>query len=99
MIKITSGGQTGADRAALDVAIEFNIPHGGWIRKDRKAEDGPLPEKFQLHEMATGCYPKRTEQNVIDSDGTIIFAHKILKSGSKLTQKLADKHQKPLDQS
>jgi len=31
-----SGGQTGADRAALDVAIELNIPHGGWIPKGRK---------------------------------------------------------------
>jgi len=38
--KIISGGQTGADSAALDVAIEFNIPHGGWIPKGRKTEDG-----------------------------------------------------------
>ena len=38
--KIISGGQTGADRAALDVAIEFGIPHGGWIPKGRKTERG-----------------------------------------------------------
>ena len=42
--KIFSGEQTGADRAALDVAIKFNIPHGGWIPKGRIAEDGPLSE-------------------------------------------------------
>ena len=42
--KIISGGQTGVDRAALDFAIEHDIPHGGWCPKDRKAEDGPLAE-------------------------------------------------------
>ena len=40
--KIISGGQTGADRAALDTAIKLGIPHGGWIPKGHKAEDGPL---------------------------------------------------------
>jgi len=70
--KIISGGQTGVDRAALDVAIKFNIPHGGWIPKDRKAEDGPLQERYQLHEMPTAIYSKRTEKNVVDSDGTLI---------------------------
>jgi hypothetical protein len=42
--KIILGGQTGADRAALDCAIKFNIPHGGWIPKGRITEDGPLLE-------------------------------------------------------
>jgi hypothetical protein len=54
--KMISGGQTGADRAAFDVAIQFNIPHGGWIPKGRKAEDGTLPEIYQLQEMSTGSY-------------------------------------------
>ena len=40
LTKIISGGQTGADRAALDVAIEFHIPHGGWIPKGRRTENG-----------------------------------------------------------
>ena len=44
--KIISGGQTGADRAALDVAIELGIPHGGWIPKGRKTEDGRLPDQY-----------------------------------------------------
>ena len=33
--KIISGGQTGADQAALDAAIKLGIPHGGWIPKGR----------------------------------------------------------------
>ena len=64
--RIISGGQTGADRAALDFAIEHGIPHGGWCPKGRKAEDDPIPERYQLQEHASGQYLKRTEQNVID---------------------------------
>lgn len=56
--KIVSGGQTGADRAALDFAIEMDIPHGGWVPKGQKAEDGPLPEKYLVKEMPTASYPE-----------------------------------------
>jgi hypothetical protein len=34
--KIISGGQTGADQVALDAALKYNFPHGGWVPKDRK---------------------------------------------------------------
>jgi hypothetical protein len=49
--KIISGGQTGADRAALDVAIEYGIPHGGWVPRGRKTEDGRLSERYHLKEI------------------------------------------------
>jgi len=62
--KIISGGQTGADRAALDVALKLGIPHGGWIPKGRKTEKGPLPERYRLKEMPTDSYEARTEKNV-----------------------------------
>ena len=93
--KIVSGGQTGADRAALDVAIEFGIPHGGWIPRGRKTERGRLPTKYKLQELATDSYPKRTEQNVIDSDGTLIISHGELYGGSDYTRMMAAKHGKP----
>lgn len=93
--KIISGGQTGADRAALDVAIKLEIPYGGWIPKGRKAEDGTLPEKYQLKEMSSPSYKVRTEQNVIDSDGTLIISHGELAGGSAVTQSFAKKHKKP----
>jgi hypothetical protein len=92
--KIISGGQTGADRAALDVAIKLGIPHGGWIPKGRKAENGRLSDKYELKEMVTGSYPKRTEKNVVDSDGTLIISHGILTGGSALTRDCAEKHQR-----
>ena len=93
--KIISGGQTGADRAALDVAINLHIPHGGWVPKNRTAEDGPVPAHYRLKEMPTERYPARTEANVADSDGTMIITHGELKGGSRLTREYALKHRKP----
>jgi predicted Rossmann-fold nucleotide-binding protein len=93
--RLISGGQTGADQAALDVAIELGIPHGGWVPKGRKTESGPLPAKYQVKEMPTDSYHKRTEQNVIDSDGTLIISHGDLSEGSDYTRMMAAKHGKP----
>lgn len=87
--KIISGGQTGADRAALDFAIKFNIEHGGWIPKGRRTENGPLPLTYKLKEMDTQDYKKRTLQNILDSHGTLIISRGRLTSGSKLTQSYA----------
>jgi hypothetical protein len=92
--KIISGGQTGADRAALDFAIDNNIPYGGWLPKGRKTEDGTLSEKYHLQEMPTGDYSKRTEKNVLDSDGTVIVSHGFLTGGSALTREFAIQHKK-----
>ena len=94
--KIISGGQTGADRAALDVAMKLSISHGGWIPKGRKAEDGSLPEIYKLKEMQTDSYLVRTEQNVIDSDGTLIIARGQLTGGSDYTRQMTLKHKKQL---
>jgi len=93
--KIISGGQAGAERAGLDTAIKLKIPHGGWIPKGRKAEDGQLSDKYQLQEMITDSYPARTERNVVDSDGTLIISHGPLTGGSADTRKMAMKHGKP----
>jgi hypothetical protein len=93
--KIVSGGQTGADQAALDAAIELGVQHGGWIPKGRKTETGPLPEKYNLKEMPTASYQARTEQNVIDSDGTLILSHGRLTGGSEYTRQMAIKHGRP----
>src|SRR6185503_1790424 len=49
-LQIVSGGQTGADRAALDWAIDHGVAHGGWCPKERKAEDGTIPGHYSLRE-------------------------------------------------
>ena len=71
--RIVSGGQTGADRAALDIAIRHGITHGGWCPKGRRAEDGPISCQYALTETPSEQYIQRTEWNVRDSDGTVVF--------------------------
>lgn len=73
-LKILSGGQTGADRAALDWALAHGIPHGGWCPKGRLAEDGTIPLRYLLHETETADYKERTAKNVLYSHGTVIFS-------------------------
>ncbi len=93
--KIISGGQTGADQAALDAAIKFCIPHGGWIPRGRKTENGPLPAFYQLQETGSADYRERTRKNILDSHGTVIFTRAGLTGGSKLTKALALRHGMP----
>jgi hypothetical protein len=95
--KIQSGGQTGADRAALDWAIEHYIPHSGWCPKGHRAEDGPIDGRYQLKKTPTASYLQRTEWNVRDSDGTVVFSiGEHLTGGPLKTVELAIEHQKPL---
>jgi HAD superfamily hydrolase (TIGR01509 family) len=95
--KLVSGGQTGADRAALDFAIEHEIPHGGWCPADRLAEDGPIPSQYNLSETPSSAYAERTEWNVRDSDGTVVFSiEAALKGGTKETTEFAMKYGKPV---
>jgi hypothetical protein len=68
------------------VAIELGIPHGGWTPKGRKTEECPLPAKYKSKEMGTTICAKRTEQNILDSDGTVIFTFDKLTGGSELTR-------------
>ncbi len=94
--KIVSGGQTGADRAALDFALKFNIDHGGWVPKGRRTEAGPLPLKYKLCETETTDYRDRTRRNILDSDGTLIVYRGQLTGGSLFTRNIAQKADKPL---
>ena len=94
---IVSGAQTGADRAALDWAIEHRIPHGGWCPHGRKAEDGTIDPRYKLQETPSSGNPQRTEWNARDSDGTVVFSiAPVLTGGSKKTVELAQKHWKPI---
>ncbi|WP_372894740.1 putative molybdenum carrier protein [Stieleria sp.] len=93
--RIVSGGQTGVDRAGLEVAIAYQIQHGGWCPKGRLSEDGSIPSRYELVEMETAEYPPRTEQNVIDSDATLILYEQRLKGGTLLTRRYATRWSKP----
>lgn len=94
--RIVSGGQTGADRAALDVALALGIPCGGWVPQGRLAEDGVIPDWYpNLVEADSSVPDVRTELNVRDSDATLIFSHGPLTGGSAYTRDVAARFGKP----
>mgnify|MGYP001312937102 CR=1 FL=1 len=87
IIKIISGGQTGVDRASLDVAIELGIKYGGYCPKGRQSEDGIIPLKYILSETETDDYLERTLKNVQCSDGTLILHKGEIIAGTRQTEK------------
>jgi hypothetical protein len=90
--RIVSGGQTGADRAALDWAIERGIAHGGWCPRGRRAEDGRIAPHYALRETPSHDYQQRTRWNVRDSDGTLIVSRTPeLGGGSAYTARCAER--------
>ncbi len=92
--QIISGGQTGADRAALDAALNCQLPHGGCCPQGRLAEDGAIPAHYQLREI-DGSYRARNKQNVANADGSAIFYQRYLSGGTEQTLAFCLQSKKP----
>jgi hypothetical protein len=84
-VKIVSGGQTGVDRAALDVALKHEIECGGWCPAGRLDEFGRIPDRYPVQELHAGGFTERTLQNVKDSDGTVVIYADELVGGTNQT--------------
>lgn len=84
-MKIVSGGQTGVDRAALDVALKHGLECGGWCPAGRWAEDGAIPARYPVRELPGAGVAERTRQNVSDSDATVIFCGGEPRGGTAVT--------------
>ena len=94
-MKIISGGQTGVDRAALDVALKHGIDCGGWCPAGRSDEFGRIPAQYPLEEVEGGGFTERTSQNVKDSNGTIIIYFRQLRGGTEQTMRFCVEQQRP----
>jgi hypothetical protein len=84
-LKIISGGQTGVDRAALDVALKHGIECGGWCPAGRLDEFGKIPDLYPVQELQGAGFSERTLQNVKDSDGTFVIYPVELRGGTEQT--------------
>ena len=84
-LKIISGGQTGVDRAALDVALRHRFKCGGWCPAERLDEFGKIPDHYPVQELKSGGFSERTLQNVKDSDGTVVIYPGELRGGTEQT--------------
>jgi hypothetical protein len=94
-VKIVSGGQTGVDRAALDVALKHGIECGGWCPAGRLDEFGRIPDQYPVRELQAGGFAERTLQNVKDSDGTVIIYPGRLSGGTEQTVRFCVELQRP----
>ena len=84
-MKVISGGQTGVDRAALDVALKHRIKCGGWCPAGRLDESGKIPDRYPLKELKKGGPEERTLRNVQGSEGTIVIYFHELSGGTAYT--------------
>src|SRR5438876_2733782 len=94
-VKIVSGGQTGVDRAAFDVALKHGIECGGWCPAGRLDEFGRIPDRYPLQELEVGGFPERTFRNVQDSDGTVIIYPGELGGGTEQTLHFCVEQRRP----
>ncbi|MCG7519801.1 putative molybdenum carrier protein [Ruegeria sp. Ofav3-42] len=95
-MKIVTGGQTGVDLAALQFALENDIPYGGWVPKGRTNEDGQIPGWFTgLVETSPEDVSERTKLNVRDSDALLVFQDGAISPGTQLTIEFAQEIGKP----
>jgi hypothetical protein len=97
MLTIISGGQTGVDQAALEVAHDLGFPTGGTAPLGYRTEDGPMPEllrdKYGLKESWSPAWRVRTMQNVMDGDLTVWFG--VESPGGRLTIESCGRYHKP----
>jgi putative molybdenum carrier protein len=94
-LKIISGGQTGVDRAALDVALRHGIDCGGWCPAGRLDEFGKIPDHYPVQELPGGGFRERTLQNVKDSDGTVVIYSAELRGGTEQTVRFCVELKRP----
>jgi len=94
-LKIISGGQTGVDRAALDVALRHGIECGGWCPAGRIDESGKVPDHYPVQELQSGGFTERTLQNVKDSDGTVVISPSELRAGTEQTVRFSIELKRP----
>jgi hypothetical protein len=94
-LKIISGGQTGVDRAALDVALQRGIQSGGWCPAGRLDEFGRIPDRYPVHELEKSGFTERTLQNVKDSDGTVVIYPGQLSGGTEQTIRFCVELERP----
>lgn len=96
LAKLISGGQTGVDRAALDVAMALGLACGGWVPRGRRAEDGRVPPVYPMREAPSSAYAERTRLNVRDADATLILTRGEPVGGTALTIAAARRLRRPV---
>ena len=94
--KIISSGRTGVELAGLDIAAKLGIAHGGWTPRGLRNEQGPLPERYGLQEVPSLGFKQAMEQNIINSDGTLLVTRGRKTVETRFAVETALSHQRQL---
>ena len=94
--KIISSGQTGVELAALDVAIEMGLTHGGWAPRGLRNEAGPLPDYLGMTEVDKVGFHEAMTQNIVHSDGTLLITRGDKTPETRYAVETALRHQRQL---
>jgi hypothetical protein len=93
LTRVISGGQTGAEQAALFTAQAYRIPTGGWVPEGWQEAVGPnsglLADRFGLHEQRGG-HAQSLRANILDSDGTLSVANHPTEPYERLCRRILD---------
>jgi hypothetical protein len=92
--KIISGGQTGVELAALDIAIKLGITHGGWTSRGKRNAEGLLPALYDLAETSSLGFQSAMENNVNASDGTLVISRDMKTARTRTAVQAALKQQR-----
>lgn len=95
-LSFVSGGQTGVDRATLDVAMKWRLPYYGWCPAGRWAEDGRIPDQYILRVTPQADPAQRTVWNVRDSDALLVLGELRRSDGTLLAQRTAEELGRPV---
>ncbi|HEY4135971.1 MAG TPA: putative molybdenum carrier protein [Alphaproteobacteria bacterium] len=94
--KVISEGETGVDRAALDVALALGISCGGWCPHGRRAEDGEIPTRYPLEETESPDHNEATRLNIKAGDAVMLLYVRNPGMGSRHMLYLANQMHKPI---
>lgn len=89
---IISGCLPGTGQGALDAAVKLGIPDGGWVPKGALAKDALMADMYHIKEMNTSSDDRCDEQNIIDSNATLVMSHGAYVEGLKRIRKYAEEH-------
>jgi hypothetical protein len=70
---IITGAQMGVERAALDWALKYECPHGGWCPKGILGSEEPLDPRYKLKQGETDNVLEAVISNVRDAEATLVF--------------------------
>jgi hypothetical protein len=92
--KIISSGRTGVELAALDVAIRLGLTHGGWAQRGMRNEAGAIEKRYGLTEVDALGFKQAMEENVLNSDGTLLISRGEKTVESKYAVEMALRHKR-----